>query len=78
MHEILTNPWADLEFLRVRQVAKLLSISRLGVYRLIEQGFLPVHRLTKCLLLKRTDVVDLLAKNRTAAWRDQLYGSQKD
>jgi len=67
-----------LEFLGVREVATLLHISRLSVYRLIEQGLIPFYRILRCVRFKRSDIVNFLAKRCTPAWRDDLYGSKKD
>jgi excisionase family DNA binding protein len=78
MIENTMSPWAELEFLRVRQVASLLNISRLGVYRLIERGLIPVYRVARCALLKRSDIVALLANCRVPARHESTYGGQKD
>lgn len=77
MTETLASPRAASEFLSVRQVAELLSVSRLSVYRLIEQGLVPGYRILRCVRFKRADLQSYLTKQRTAAWRDELYG-QKD
>lgn len=78
MNENTMNPWTELEFLRVRQVACLLNISRLGVYRLIERGLVPVYRVARCALLKRSDLVAFLTNCRVPARHDATYVSQKD
>lgn len=78
MNENTMNSWAELEFLRVRQVASLLNISRLGVYRLIERGLLPVYRVARCVLLKRADIAAFLTNCRVPSRHDSTYVGQKD
>lgn len=78
MTETLASPRVGSEFLSVRQVADLLNVSRLSVYRLIEQGLVPVYRILRCVRFKRADLQNYLAKQRTAAWRDEPYGHPKD
>lgn len=78
MHETTPNPRADLELFGVRQVAELLNVSRLSVYRLIEKGLIPFYRILRCVRFKRSDVVKFLAERCSPAWRDDLYGRKED
>lgn len=78
MTNTLASPRETLEFLGVREVADLLRISRLSVYRLIESGRVPVYRILRCLRFKHTDIMEFLARNRTDAWRNDQYGSSQD
>lgn len=78
MTEPLAPSQRTSEFLSVREVAEFLNVSRLSVYRLIEQGLVPVYRILRCLRFKRTDLLTFLAGNRTAAWRTEAYASPKD
>ena len=78
MHENIARPRDGSEFFGVRQVAELLSVSRLSVYRLVEQGLVPVYRILRCVRFKRSDIVNFLAKRRTPAWRDDPYARQED
>lgn len=78
MTTALTDRREALEFLGPRQVAELLGVSRLSVYRLGERGFLPVYRILRCLRFKRADIIEFLARNRTGAWRDESYGRPQD
>lgn len=78
MNETLALKRDDLELLSIRKVTELLGISRLSVHRLVERGLVPVYRILKCVRFKRSDIVNFLAKNRTAAWRDEPYASKKN
>lgn len=51
--------------LSVMQVAHLLNVSRLTIYRLIERGALPVYRIARRLRFAKSDLQDYLAKSRT-------------
>jgi putative molybdopterin biosynthesis protein len=55
----------DDALLSVMQVAHLLNVSRLTIYRLIERGALPVYRIARRLRFSRRDLQDYLANSRT-------------
>jgi len=55
----------DEGLLSVIQVAKLLNVSRLTIYRLIERGALPVYRIARRLRFAKSDLHAYLAKSRT-------------
>lgn len=56
------------------QVADLLSVSRLTVYRLIERGLLPVYRVARRLRFTKTDLESYLSRSRTM----NSYACKKD
>lgn len=60
--------------LSVMQVAQLLNVSRLTIYRLIERGLLPVYRIARRLRFARGDLLAYLAKSRT----HNDYGNPQD
>lgn len=78
MNEAFARQRDDLELLSIRNVTELLGVSRLSVNRLVERGLVPVYRVLSCVRFKRSDIVNFLAKNRTAAWRDEPYASKKN
>jgi excisionase family DNA binding protein len=78
MNETLALKRDDLELLSIRNVTELFGISRHSVLRLIERGLVPVYRVLSCVRFKRSDITNFLAKNCTPAWRDELYGREKD
>ncbi len=51
--------------LSVMQVAHLLNVSRLTIYRLIERGALPVYRIARRLRFAKSDLRDYLDNSRT-------------
>lgn len=55
---------ADEALLSVHQVAALLAVSRLTVYRLIERGTLPVFRVARRLRFSRGDIARYLEQVR--------------
>ena len=78
MTKTFADARADLEFLRPSQVAELLRISRVSVYRLIERGCVPVYRIFRCVRFKREDILDFLERNRAEAWQFVRYGGETD
>jgi excisionase family DNA binding protein len=63
---------ADLEFLNLKEVAAILRIAPISVYRLIARKSLPVYRTCRKILFKKQDVLKYLERNR----RETLpYGS---
>lgn len=47
---------ADTEFLKVSEVAARLSISRMTVYRLVEDGSIPAIRIGHMFRIKKSDL----------------------
>lgn len=64
----------DEALLSVIQVAQMLNVSRLTIYRLIERGILPVYRIARRLRFHRNDLTAYLAKSRT----HNDYGNPQD
>ena len=54
------------EFLTVREVARLLGVATVSVYRLVERRALPVYRAFRKLLFRRRDVFDWIESKRSA------------
>lgn len=65
------------EFLSPRDVATFLSVSLNTVYRLIDAGRLPVHRLCRALRIRRRDLERLINRSRVAVGL-KPYGRQED
>lgn len=78
MTESAFAPRNDLEFLGTQDLMKLLQVSRLSVYRLIERGLLPVYRVCRLLRFKKSDVAAFLESRRAEARRTDLYGRPQD
>lgn len=55
----------DEPLLSVAQVARILNISRLTIYRLIERGLLPVHRIARRLRFSKGDLQHYLDETRS-------------
>ncbi len=58
---------ADLEFLNLKEVAEILRMAQISVYRLVAKRALPVYRACRKILFKRQDVLDYLERNREDA-----------
>lgn len=65
------------ELLAPTAVARLLSLSRSTIYRLMERGLLPVHKICRHLRVRRTDVETLITRSRETIGFTR-YGSKKD
>lgn len=65
------------EYLSPDQVAKLLQLSRLTIYRLIDRGMLPVYKLCRRLRIRRDDVEHLLDRSREKVGLSP-YGHEED
>lgn len=59
----LTND-ADLEFLNLKEVAVILRVAPISVYRLIAKRTIPVYRACRKVLFKKKDVIAYLEHHR--------------
>lgn len=64
---------ADLDFLNLKEVATILRVAPISVYRLIARQALPVYRACRKILFKRKDVLEYLEHRKDPA----KYGSSK-
>ncbi|GEM_PF-3023568 len=64
---------ADLDFLNLKEVAAILRVAPISVYRLIARQALPVYRACRKILFKKKDVLEYLEKHR----KETGYGSPK-
>jgi excisionase family DNA binding protein len=64
----------DLDFLNLKEVATILRVTPISVYRLIAKQSIPVYRACRKILFKRKDVVDYLEQHRK---NPASYGSPK-
>jgi excisionase family DNA binding protein len=55
---------ADLDFLNLKEVAGILRVAPISVYRLIARQALPVYRACRKILFKRKDVLEYLEQHR--------------
>jgi excisionase family DNA binding protein len=54
----------DLAFLNLKEVAEILRIAPISVYRLIAKQGIPVYRTCRKILFKKQDVVAFIEKRR--------------
>lgn len=57
----------DLDFLNLKEVAAILRISTVSVYRLIARRAIPVYRACRRVLFKKRDVIEYLERHRKDA-----------
>ena len=62
----------DLDFLNLKEVAGVLRVAPISVYRLIAKQALPVYRTCRKILFKKKDVIEYLERSRQEPPR---YGS---
>lgn len=55
---------ADLEFLSIKEVATILRVAPISVYRLIARQAIPVYRAFRKVLFKKQDVLEYLERHR--------------
>ncbi len=55
---------ADLNFLNIKEVAAILRVAPISVYRLIAKSALPVYRACRKILFKKKDVLEYLERHR--------------
>jgi excisionase family DNA binding protein len=60
-------PFTEARLLTVNEVADLLRVSRMTVYRLIKEGQMPALRVGRSYRLREDDVDDYLSKRYTEA-----------
>lgn len=53
------------EFYTVRQLADLLQVTDITIYRMVRRGALPGHSIGRALRFRRADVEDFLRRCRT-------------
>lgn len=58
-------PMAGLKLLSLREVAALLCVAHVTVYRLVSRRLLPVYRIAHKLKFREEDVRDWLERRRT-------------
>ncbi len=68
-------PDADLEFLNLKEVAGILRVAPISIYRLIAKRTIPVYRACRKVLFKKKDVLEYLAQHRSDP---SDYGRPKD
>lgn len=54
----------DLDFLNLKELAHILRVAPISVYRLIGKRALPVYRACRKVLFKRQDVLEYLKQHR--------------
>jgi excisionase family DNA binding protein len=64
---------AGMDLLYPVEVADLLRVSRVSIYRLAAKGLLPVYRVCRKMLFKREDVLDYLERSKS-----DPYGGPED
>ena len=53
------------EFYTVKELAELLAVNPMTIYRLIDRGELPVHTIGRAKRFRRSDIEDYLQRVRT-------------
>lgn len=56
------------EFLSVEQVADQLAVSRMTIYRLVERGELPAHRIGRSIRIRERDFDNYLRDTDMSGW----------
>lgn len=59
---------ADLEFLSIKEVAAILRVAPISIYRLVAKQALPVYRACRKILFKKRDVLDYLERSRSDSY----------
>lgn len=75
MHENSAFLDANLELLSLKEVAALLRVAPISIYRLVAKRSLPTYRAFRKILFKKQDVLDYLERSRTGS--PPPYGSPK-
>ena len=63
---------AEFEFLELKEVASVLHVAPVSIYRLIAKRTIPVYRTCRKILFRKNDVLDFLEQRRQESTR---YGS---
>ncbi len=59
-----------IQFLDLSEVAELLRVSRISVYRMVAKRLLAVHRVGRRMRFQKEDVLAYLGRNRYASSKD--------
>lgn len=68
--------YSEFDFLNLKEVAMILRVAPISVYRLVAKRALPVHRMCRKILFKRQDVLNYLEHSRINS--PKPYGSPQD
>jgi excisionase family DNA binding protein len=71
-----TDP--TIEFITPNELARLLKISKAGVYRLVDKRQIPFHKVMGSLRFSIADIESFLLNNRIEPIGLQHYGSKKN
>ncbi len=66
-----------MQFLSVKNVAKLLDVAPITVYRLVARRELPVYRLARRISFKQSDVLAWVERNRREDRYENPYGTRR-
>jgi len=64
-----------IEFITPNELARLLRISKAGVYRLVDKRQIPFHKVMGSLRFDKEDVMSFLQQNRIAPVGLKNYGN---
>lgn len=67
---------ANLDFLNLQEVAKILRVAPISIHRMIARQAIPVYRMCRKLLFKKQDILDCLEKSKNG--NSNTYGSPKE
>jgi DNA binding domain, excisionase family len=73
-----TDSDPTIELLTSSEVAKILNISKVGVYRLTEKRQIPFFKVMGSLRFDKNDIKSYLRQNRIEPVGSQHYGSTKN
>lgn len=73
MTETLSLPAGNLAFLSPQELAKVLHVTTDCIYRLVAKRILPVHRVLRRILFRRSDVERWLDAHRTDSRNPELW-----
>ena len=75
---MLTHSNPTIELLTPDEVARMLKISKAGVYRLIEKRLVPFSKVMGSIRFDRKDIMSYLKNNRVETVDLHTYGSTKN
>lgn len=55
---------ADMDLLKIDEVADFLRVSKISIYRLVAKQLLPVHRICHKLLFSKRDLISYVEKSK--------------
>jgi len=70
--------YPTIELITPNELARLLKISKAGVYRLVDKRQIPFHKVMGSLRFSTRDIQGFLLNNRIEPIGLQHYGSKKD